>query len=88
MGGDILNLGTTSALPVRIEGTLSIPASTTSTGGGSVDRRLRVATDQIFKGATTDVDLTGVPFATQPDIAAGERLRRSGSALPLMVFGP
>jgi len=44
--------------------------------------------DQVFKGATTDVDLTAFPFASQPDVAAGERLRRSGPDLPLMVFGP
>ena len=45
--------------------------------------------DQIFKGATTDVDLSDFPFASAGDeIAAGERLRRSGAGLPLFTFAP
>lgn len=91
MGADLMNLGKTTALTVHVDGAFSVPASapgTTAPGSSSIERRLRVAMDQVFKGATTDVDLTGVPFATQPDIAAGERLRRSGPDLPLMVLGP
>jgi hypothetical protein len=83
MGGDIVDLSKPGGIAVRVTGSLSIPAS------GSTRKTIRVAMDQIFAGATSDVDLTGFPFASAGDeVAAGERLRRSGAGLPLFVFAP
>jgi hypothetical protein len=83
MGGDILNPSKPGGIAVRVDGAISIPA------GGTARKVLRVAMDQIFKGATSDVDLTGFPFGSAGDeVGAGERLRRTGAGLPLFVFGP
>jgi hypothetical protein len=83
MGGDIRNLNVPGGISVRVDGALSVPAD------GSVRKVVRVAMDQIFAGATSDVDLTGFPFAADADeIADGERLRRSGAGLPLFTFAP
>jgi hypothetical protein len=86
MGGDILNPSKPGGIAVRVDGPISIPA------GGTARKVLRVAMDQIFKGATTDVDLTGFPFGSAgsagDEVGAGERLRRTGAGLSLFVFGP
>lgn len=85
LGGDIKNLSVPGALVFRIEGPLSIPAS-----GSSAGRRLRLAMDQVFKGAASAVDVSDLPFpfSTLPEVIAGERLRRTGADLPLFILGP
>jgi hypothetical protein len=81
MGGDVSDLDVAAAIPVTVAGALTVPAT------GGVRRAVRLAMDRIFEGATRDVDLTGFPFS-ESEIAAGERLRRSGATLPLFTFAP
>lgn len=83
LGADIRNLDVPGALVFRIAGALTIPAA-----GGPVTKHLRLAMDQVLKGATAAVDLSDFPFVFMPEVAAGERLRRTGADLPLFVFGP
>ena len=83
MGADLKNPNLPGALVFRIAGALTIPAT-----GGPVTKRLRLAMDQVFMGATAAVDLTDFPFTMLPEVAAGERLRLTGAGLPLFVFGP
>jgi hypothetical protein len=84
MGGDLRDLGATTSLATRVDGDIVVHA------GESATRRLRVAMDQIFKGATSNVDVSDVPAVQVlgPEVIAGERLRRTGRDLPLFVFAP
>jgi hypothetical protein len=83
MGGDLRDLSRTSGVTVRISGEFSVPTS------GSGPRRIQVAMDQIFKAATSDVDVSDYPFPFAPlPMLDGERLRRAGGNLPLFVFAP
>jgi hypothetical protein len=82
MGG---NLVMDLAPRVEVRGALSVPAS------GSTRKALRLVMDDVFKGAATEVDLTGFvapPGPVGEEITAGERLRRSLPALNVFVFGP
>jgi hypothetical protein len=84
MGGDVSNLDLPSAPVFKLEGELAIPAS------GTVTRNIRVAVDEIFKGATADIDVSDFPLPPSPqgEIESGERLRRSAPGLHLFSFGP
>jgi hypothetical protein len=81
MGGDITNRVNPSDIVFRVAGALSIPAS-----GGPVSKHLRVAMDQVWKGATANADINPF-FASLPETDAGERLRLTAADLPLFVFG-
>lgn len=81
MGGDLRDLSVPSALVVRIPGAVTVAADGTSA------RRIQVAMDQIFKAATSNVDLSDYPLQ-MPETLNGERLRRTGNTLPLFVFAP
>jgi len=84
MGGDVSNLDLPSAPVFRLDGEVAIPTS------GPVTRNIRVAVDEIFKGATADVDVSGSPLPPSPqgEIESGERLRRSAPGLHVFSFGP
>lgn len=71
-----------AAPAIRVDGSLSVPA------GGAVTRSLQVVMDQIFLGANTPVDLTGVPLAPGEEVTAGERLRQNAPGLQLFTLGP
>jgi hypothetical protein len=83
MGG---NLFEPLAPVIRIAGAVSVPAT------GTTRKALRVALDEIFEGALTDVDLTDFapPGAGPPgdEVMLGERLRRSVPALTVFSFAP
>ena len=81
MGGDIRK----ELLPsVGVSGTFSIPES------GRLEKALNVAMDELFKGATADIDVSDVALGllSTPEAIAGERLRRQLSALHVFVFAP
>ncbi len=82
MGADIRNLAVPSALVFRVPGSISIPAA------GSVSRHLRLAMDQVLKGAASQVDVSDFPALLGEEAVAGERLRRSGASLPLFELAP
>jgi hypothetical protein len=47
-----------------------------------------MAMDQVFKGASTNLDVSDIPFAAgAPESIAGERLRRTAAGLPLFGLG-
>ena len=81
MGGDIRK----ELVPgVSVSGTFSIPES------GRLEKALNVAMDELFKGATADIDVSDVAVGllSAPEAVAGERLRRQLSALHVFVFAP
>jgi hypothetical protein len=82
MGGDLANRDLPSAVSIRVVGPINVPAT------GTARRSIRVAMDQIFKGATTEVDTTGFPLPPEGHLLAGERLRRNAPGLQLFVFEP
>ncbi|KYF57465.1 hypothetical protein BE04_02020, partial [Sorangium cellulosum] len=70
---------------VEVRGALSVPES------GSTGKVVRVAMDEVFEGATADVDLTGFmgpPGPVGDELLAGERLRRSLPDLTVFAFDP
>jgi len=81
MGGSIAS----ELVPrVTIPGTLSIPDN------GSLSRALNLAVDEMFKGATAEIDVSDVAvgFLSTPESIAGERLRRKLSDLHVFVLEP
>jgi hypothetical protein len=83
MGSDLRDLSRPSGVTVRIGGAVNVAAS------GANTRRIWVAMDQVFKGATSNVDISDYPFQGAPlPMLDGERLRRAGDSLPLFVFAP
>jgi methanobactin biosynthesis MbnP-like protein len=82
MGGDI----TKELVPtVTVAGgPLSLP------GSGAVERRLSVVMEEIFKGATSNIDLGDVSsgLLSAPESQAGERLRRGLPELHVFVLEP
>jgi hypothetical protein len=82
MGADVRNLAKPGAIVFQVAGPLSIPST-----GGRTTRRLHLAMDQVWKGATAEIDVSDNPFAIgEPEMEAGERLRRTAAELPLFVF--
>ncbi len=79
MGG---NLSEPLAPVIRVEGGLSVPST------GPVRKGLRVAVDEIFKGALADVDLTGFTGPPGEEVLLGERLRQSAPNLDVFSFEP
>jgi hypothetical protein len=79
MGGNVFDA---LAPLIRLEGGLSVSV------GGSVQKGVRVAMDEIFEGALTDVDLTGFVGPPGDEIIKGERLRRSLGELTVFSFKP
>ena len=81
MGGDIRKELVPS---VSVSGAFSIPES------GKLEKGLNVALDELFKGATADIDVSDVAVGllSTPAAVAGERLRRQLSALHVFVFAP
>ncbi len=79
MGGDPR---VPSAPVIRLDASLSVPTT------GSVSKTVRLIMDQVFKGATTEVDLTGFIGLPGVEVIAGERLRRNAPGLQLFVFAP
>lgn len=69
---------------VRVNGAFSVPAS------GSFSTGMHFVLDDVFKGALTDVDLTGFdgPPAPGEEVVLGERLRRNISGLQLFSLDP
>jgi hypothetical protein len=81
MGGNIL----TELLPyvtVSGSGALSIPAS------GSLEKGMRVVMDEIFKGASSAIDVSDMAGPPAPDTVAGERLRRELPDLHVFELEP
>ncbi|WP_437718157.1 MbnP family protein [Sorangium sp. So ce448] len=82
MGG---NLAEDLAPRVEVRDALSVPAS------GSTGKVVRVVMDEVFAGATADIDLTGFvapPGPVGDELLAGERLRRGLPDLTVFAFGP
>ncbi|KYF82202.1 hypothetical protein BE11_13830 [Sorangium cellulosum] len=82
MGG---NLVMDLAPTVEVRGALSVPAS------GATGKVVRVVMDEVFGGATADVDLTGFvspPGPVGDELLAGERLRRGLPDLTVFAFDP
>jgi hypothetical protein len=81
----VIHMGGSIAAPlapvVRVDGALSVPAA------GTLSKNLQVALDEIFKGAQSDVDLTGFFGPPGEEVVLGERLRRSMSMLRVFSFG-
>jgi hypothetical protein len=78
MGGLI---GQLFAPKVHADAALSIPAS------GTVGRHLRVVMDEVFLGASANVDLTHF-VALGPETIPGERLRQTAPSLPIFELLP
>jgi hypothetical protein len=81
MGGDIKK----ERVPrVTVQGALSIPAS------GTLEKGLSVVMDEIFKGATAEIDVSDVAVGllSAPESIAGERLRRQLPELHAFVLEP
>jgi hypothetical protein len=78
MGGVI---GRLFAPTAHADAALSIPAS------GTVGKHLRVVMDEIFRGASANVDLTHFA-ALGPETVPGERLRQTVSSLPIFELRP
>ncbi len=79
MGGDI----TKEVVPhVTVPGALSVPES------GALEKGLSVVMDEIFKGASADIDVSDVSVGllSTPEAIAGERLRRELPELRAFVF--
>ena len=82
MGGNLLM---DLAPRVEVRGALSVPAS------GSTGKVVRIVMDEVFGGATADVDMTGFvppPGPVGDELLAGERLRRGLPDLTVFAFGP
>lgn len=69
---------------VIVAGALSVSA------GGTLEKSLSVAMDEIFKGATSDLDISDVSVGllSAPSAQAGERLRRELPGLQAFVLDP
>lgn len=81
MGGNM----TQELVPrVTVSGALAVPAS------GRLEKGLSLVMDEIFKGATADIDVSDVTvgFLNTPESEAGERLRRELPQLHAFVLGP
>jgi hypothetical protein len=90
MGGLV---GSLFAPIVHVDGQLIVPES------GPIVRHLHLVMDQVFKGATANVNASGAPpgvpggggpsgAPSQDEIIAGERLRQTAPHLPLFVLDP
>jgi hypothetical protein len=79
MGG---NVATERVPHVTVLGPLSIPAS------GSLERGMSVVMDEIFKGATSNIDVSdfAIGALSAPESVAGERLRRELPQLHVFVL--
>jgi len=81
MGGNI----TQELVPrVTVPGALSLPM------GGRLEKSMSVVMDEIFKGATSNIDVSDVAIGllSTPEAEAGERLRRELPALHAFVLEP
>jgi len=81
MGGDI----TKEMVPrVTVSGAFSVPAS------GSLEKGIDVVMDEVFAGATADIDVSdsAVGLLSTPESIAGERLRRDLPKLHPFVLQP
>lgn len=81
MGGNIME----ELVPhVMVTGAFSVPAS------GTLEKGLTVVMDEIFKGASADIDVSDVAvgFLDTPETIAGERLRRELPELHTFVLEP
>jgi len=69
---------------VTVQGAFSIPAN------GTLEKRLSVAMDEIFKGASADIDVSDVAVGllSTPESIAGERLRRDLPDRHVFVLEP
>ncbi|HYQ43847.1 MAG TPA: MbnP family protein [Polyangiaceae bacterium] len=81
MGG---NIGQELVPHVTISGQFSLPES------GVLEKKLSVVMDEVFKGATANIDVSDVAvgFLSTPEAVAGERLRRGLSDLHVFVLEP
>ncbi|MEO6601705.1 MAG: MbnP family protein [Polyangiaceae bacterium] len=80
MGGDI----TQEVAPrVTVRGSYSLAE------GGALEKPLSMVMDEVFRGATSDVDLSDLSplVPPSPEVLAGERLRRELPTLQAFVFG-
>jgi len=82
MGGDLLHLTMPGAPVISLEGALAVPAS------GTLRKKIRLYVDQIFKGATTDVQLSAYFMTAPAEMKNGERLRLNASGLKLSDLAP
>jgi len=81
MGGNLVK----ELVPhVTVSGSLLVPQS------GTLGYGLRVVMDEIFKGATSDIDVsdTSIGFRSTPEAVAGERLRRDLPELHVFELEP
>jgi len=77
MGGNLVQ----ALVPaVRVEGALSVPPQ------GPFTKSMQVSLDELFKGALSDVDLTGFAGPPGGEVLSGERLRRSLPTLQVFSF--
>lgn len=75
MGGQV---GSVFAPQATVAGPLTVPAM------GAVNRKVRVSFDEIFSGASSSEDVSGMPGPFQtPEVIAGERLRRAVPTLDI-----
>ena len=82
MGGDMAHLDMPGAPVISLEGALTVPTS------GTLRKSVRIYVDQIFKGATTNVELGAFFMTAPPEMQNGERLRLNASGLKLFGFAP
>jgi hypothetical protein len=79
MGGNIVQF---LAPSVRVDGAFSVPAS------GTLSKAMQLSLDEVFKGALTDVDLSGFIGPPGEEVVLGERFRRSMPMLHVFSFAP
>ena len=79
MGGSI-----TKELAPRV----SLPRTFTISSTDPTEMALSLSMNELFKGATADIDVSDVAvgFLSTPESVAGERLRRGLPGLPLFQF--
>jgi hypothetical protein len=96
MGGLV---GFLLAPTVHVGGPLDVPGPLPASPPAVVERPLRLDMDQVFEGATANVDVShaipappggGGPFGPPggDEVLAGERLRQTAPGLPLFVLDP
>jgi methanobactin biosynthesis MbnP-like protein len=81
MGGNIMS----ELVPhVSVAGALAVP------GSGTLEVGLKLTMDEVFKGATSDIDVSDVSigFLSLPEAEAGERLRRELPKLHAFALEP
>lgn len=96
-GGQVAGGGSTAAVPTQIHmggGVGTMPAPTIQVRASIVvapdgaRMRMDAALDEIFAGATADVDVSRYPGPPSPELVAGERLRQTAAMRHVFSIAP